>query len=73
MLIRQMHQRDIFYYWYFLDKSFKYEIHHRLSFNDVAIASIKGKDYIIHFWYMGKDDPINIMENSNLNEKSRLL
>ena len=41
-----------------------------MNFNDVAIVSVKGSDYIIHFWYMSKDDAINIIKNSNLNEKS---
>ena len=44
-----------------------------INFNDVAIVSIKESDYRIHFWYMSKNDVINIMKNSNLNEKSRLL
>ena len=35
-----------------------------ISFNDVAIVSIKGSDYRIPFWYMSKDDAINIMKNS---------
>ena len=66
-------------YWYFLDKNFNYEPHlcndcHDLmqkvmNFNDVAIVSIKGNDYRIHFWYMSKDDSISIMNNSSLNEK----
>ena len=41
-----------------------------LSFNDVAIVSVKGSDYRIHFWHMSKNDAINIMKNSNLLEKS---
>ena len=44
-----------------------------ISFNGVAIVYIKESDYRIHFWYMSKDDAVNIMENSNLNEKSRFL
>ena len=44
-----------------------------MSFNDVAIFSVKGSDYGIHFRYMSKDDAINIMKNSNLNEKIVLL
>ena len=44
-----------------------------MNFNDVAIVSIKGNDYRIHFWYMSKDDAINIMKNSELSEKRRLL
>ena len=37
-----------------------------MSFNDVAIVSIKGGDYRIHFWQMSKDDAIDIMNNSDL-------
>ena len=40
-----------------------------MNFNDVAIVSIKGSDYRIHFWYMSKNNAINIMKNSNLNKK----
>ena len=73
----------ICHYWYFLDKGFKYEpylcngchdlVQKAMNFNGVAIVSIKGKDYRIRFWYISKDDAINIMKNSNLNEKSGLL
>ena len=41
-----------------------------INFNDVVIVSIKGSDYRTHFRYMSKNDAMNIMENSNLNEKS---
>ena len=41
-----------------------------INFKDVAIVSIKGNDYRIHFWYMSKDDAISIMNNSSLNEKT---
>ena len=44
-----------------------------INFNDVAIVSVKGSDYRIHFSYMSKDDAINIMKNFCLNEKSGLL
>ena len=44
-----------------------------ISFINVAIVSIKRSNYRIHFWYMSKDDAINIMKNSNLNEKRGLL
>ena len=67
---------DICHYWYFFDKGFKYEpylcngfhnlMQKAMSFNEVAIVSIKGCDYRIHLWYMSKDDAINIMKNSNL-------
>ena len=35
-----------------------------IKFNYVAIVSIKENDYRIHFWYMSKDDAINIIKNS---------
>ena len=40
-----------------------------INLNYVAIVSIKGSDYRIHFWYMSEDDAINIMKNSDLNKK----
>ena len=44
-----------------------------ISFNDVATVSIKGNDYIIHFWYMSKSDAMVLMTNSDLNDKNRIL
>ena len=43
---------DIWHYWYFLNKNFNYEPY---LCNDIAIVSIKGNDYRIHFWYMSKN------------------
>ena len=39
----------------------------------LLMLSVKGIDYTIHFWYMTKDDVMNIMKNYNLNEKTELL
>ena len=74
---------DICHYWYVLDKNFNYEpylyngcddlMQKAMNFNNVAIVSIKGNDYRIHFWYMSKNDAISIMNNSNLNGKTGLL
>ena len=44
-----------------------------VGFNDVAIVYVKGSAYRIHFWYMSKDDAINIMNNSSLINKMRVL
>ena len=41
-----------------------------MNFNDVAIVSINGNDYRIHYWYMSKDDAISILNNYSLNEKT---
>ena len=40
-----------------------------MSFNNVAIVYVKGSAYKINFWYMSKDDVINIMNGSNLVNK----
>ena len=40
-----------------------------MNFKDVVIASVKGIDYRIDFWYMSKNDAINMMENFNLDKK----
>ena len=44
-----------------------------VNFNDAAVVSVKGSYYRIHFWYMSKDDAINIMNNSNLIDKKDVL
>ena len=59
------------HYWYFLDKNFNYDPYlchgcHDLmqkatSFKNVAIVSIKGNDYRIHFCYMSKNDAIVLL------------
>ena len=71
---------DICHYWYFKDIGFRCEPYicngchdlkqKAMSFNDVAIAYVKGNAYRIHFWYMSKDDAISIMNNSNLVDKN---
>ena len=50
---------NICHYWYFLDKNLNYEQYHcngchdlmlkAMSFKNVAIVSIKGNDYRVHF------------------------
>ena len=44
-----------------------------VSFNDAAIVYVKRSAYIIYFWYMTKDDAINIMNNSSLINKMSVL
>ena len=63
---------NIYHYWYFEDISFKYEQYlcngcHDL--NDVAVVYVKGSAYRIHFWYMSKNDAINIINNFNFIDK----
>ena len=44
-----------------------------MGFNNIAIAYIKENAYRIHFWYMGKNDAVNIMTGSNLANKRGIL
>ena len=74
---------DIYHSWYFKDIGFKYEIYlcngcHDLMqkamiFNNIAIVYVKGSAYRINFWYMSKDDAINIMNGSGLADKKGVL
>ena len=72
---------DICHYWYFKDIGFRYKAvplqylpwFNAVSFNDVAIVYVKGSAYRIHFWYMSKNDAVNIMNGSNLTDKSGVL
>ena len=44
-----------------------------MSFNNVAIVYVKGSAYRVHFWHMSKDDANNIINGSNLVDKSGVL
>ena len=44
-----------------------------MGFDNIAIVYIKGSAYRIHFWYMSKDDAINIMNGSILRGKGGVL
>ena len=74
---------DICYCWYFKDVGFKYEpyfcngchdlMQKSMSFDNIAIVYVKGNAYRINFWYMSKDDAINIMNGSILLDKRGVL
>ena len=44
-----------------------------VTFKNVAIVYVKGSAYRLHFWYMSKDDAVNIMNNFNLIDKMGVL
>ena len=44
-----------------------------MSFNNIAIVYVKRNASRIHFWYISKDDAINIMNGSNLADKGGAL
>ena len=76
-------EQELFHYWFFKDISIEYEpylcngcrdlMQKAMSFNNAAIAYVKGNAYRINFWYMRKDDAINIMNGSNLVDKRGVL
>ena len=60
---------DLCHYWYFIDKNFNHQPYlcnrchdmmmKAVSFNDVAVVSVKGNVCRIHFSFMSKNDAIN--------------
>ena len=74
---------DTYHYWYFKNIGFKYEpylcngcndlMQKAMSFDNVALVYVKGNAYRFHFWYISKDDVINIMNDSNLVDKKGVL
>ena len=74
---------ELCHYWFSKDIGFKYEpylcngcqnlMQKAMSFNNIAIMYVKKSAYRIRFWYMSKDDTINIMNGSNLVDKRGVL
>ena len=40
-----------------------------MGFANVAIVTVKGNSYRIHFWYINKDEAINLLKNVDLRKK----
>ena len=74
---------ELCHYLYFKNIGFKYEkylcncchdlMQKAMSFNNVAIIYVKGSAYRMHFWYMSKDDAVNIMNGSIFTDKRGVL
>ena len=74
---------NICHYWYFKNIGFSCEpylgngchnlMQKAMSFSNISIAYVKGSAYRINFWYMSKDDAINIINGSNLVDKRGVL
>ena len=86
MLINQVHQKSVILVTSGILKLLNLTMNHlylsngwydlmqkAMSFNNAAIVYVKRSAYIIYFWYMGKDDTINIINNSNLVDKMSVL
>ena len=74
---------DVCHYWYFLNYSFKFQLivcnscHDLLmmsiNLSDISILNIKGPDYCCIISLISKNEAINLLQNSNLTEKSGTL
>ena len=41
-----------------------------MIFNDIAILSVRGNDYRIHFLHMIKNEAVNSLRNAGLSEEN---
>ena len=74
---------NICVYWYFLDKSFKFQqdicnrchdlLMMSINLSDIAISTIKDAGYHCIVSGISKSEAINLMQNIDLTEKSRRL
>ena len=74
---------DVCHYWYLKNIGFKHEpylwngchdlMQKAMSFNNIAIFYVKRNVYRNNFWYISKDDAINIMNGSNSTDKRSVL
>ena len=74
---------DICYYWYFLDKGFKFQpdlcngchdvLMMSMKFSNIAILNIHGADYRCIISRISTNEAINLMQNIDLTEKSGTL
>ena len=74
---------DLCYYWYFLNYSFKFQSNScnrchdllmmSMNLSDIDILNIKCSDYHWIIGLISKSEAINVMQNADSNEKSRIL
>ena len=74
---------DICHYWYFLNYSFKFQpnvcnrchglLMISINLSDITILNIKGSDYRCIISLISKNEAINVMQNTDLTEKSGTL
>ena len=74
---------DIFLYWYFLNKSFRFQpnvcsrshdlLMMLMKLSDITISNIKIDDYRCIISGISKSEAINLMQNAELTKKNGLL
>ena len=70
---------NICHYWYSAEINFKLQpivcndcpdkMQKTMNFNDVTIFFVKRNDYRNHFWYVSKEEGVNLLINADLTEK----
>ena len=78
--VSELKECDIFHYWYFLNKEFKFQsdvcnrchdlVIISLNFSDIAVLNIKCSDYHCIISGISKSKAINLMQNIDLTEKA---
>ena len=79
-LIKQVHQKNVCcHYWYFKDVGFKFESHvcnkcHNVlmtvyELKNIAILNVKGVDFRCILWGISRDETVNRLNNSVLEDK----
>ena len=71
---------DIFHFWHFLNKGFKFQptvcnrchdlLMMSMKFSDIAILNIKSVDYLCIISGISKSEAINLMQTINLTKKA---
>ena len=74
---------DIYYYWYFLNYSFKFQpntclrchdlLIMSMNLRDIAVLNIKGSDYCCIISLISKNEAIQLLQNADLTEESGTL
>ena len=80
---RESKECNICHYWYFLNKGFKFQpnvwngcrdlVKMSMNLGDIAILNIKGSDYCCIINRISNNQAINLIQSTNLTEKSGTL
>ena len=80
---RESKECNICHYWYFLNKGFKFQpnvwngcrdlVKMSMNLGDIAILNIKGSDYCCIINRISNNQGINLIQSTNLTEKSGTL
>ena len=82
ILIKQLHQKSVIFVTIVISKSLVLSFNQTsaidllmmsMNLSDIAILNIKGSDYRCIISLISKNEPVNLMQNADLTEKSGIL